>query len=295
MADLARIDGLEKSYGDFHLGPLSLAVPEGQVLGFVGANGAGKTTTIHALFGAYKPDAGTVTLLGTPVGFGPGADERAMAEAKEGAAFVFDTLSFGDIRVDDVGRFGALAYRGWDAALFAKELREAGIDPAKKTKELSRGMGMRLQLAFALAHHPRVLILDEPTAGLDPMAREEALGKIRAFVGEEGHGVLMSSHITTDIEDVGDTVLCIDEGRPVFDLPVDDIRDVYGIARCTAAQVQQVTALFPAGTVRVLTRPHQTDVLVSDAARLRKECPGVPVERPTLEEFMVLMIKGEKR
>ncbi|MDJ1122639.1 ABC transporter ATP-binding protein [Olsenella sp. YH-ols2217] len=295
MADLARIDGLEKSYGDFHLGPLSLAVPEGQVLGFIGANGSGKTTTIHALFGAYKRDAGTATLMGVPVGFGPSANEKALAEAKEGAAFVFDTLSFGDIRVEDVGRFGALAYQGWDAALFQKELRDAGIAPSRKTKELSRGMGMRLQLAFALAHHPRLLILDEPTAGLDPMAREDALDRLRAFMGEDGHGILMSSHITTDIEDIGDQVLCIDRGQKVFEMPMDDIRDRYGIARCTAAQAQALAGRFPAGSLRVLVKPHQTDVLVPDAAAFRAAEPTIPVERPSLEEFMVLMIKGEKR
>ena len=156
-------------------------------------------------------------------------------------------------------------------------------------------MGMKLSLAFALAHRPDLLVLDEATAGLDPLARDEVLDLLRGFMEEEGHAILMSTHITTDLEKIADEVVCIDEGRLAFSAPKDAICDDAGIARCRTADLERLASsgAFAAGSLRALPRGMAVDVLVPDRFACARALPDVAVDRASIEDYMTIMLKGE--
>ncbi|MDO4290383.1 MAG: ATP-binding cassette domain-containing protein [Eggerthellaceae bacterium] len=309
MYDLVKVEGLGKRYDGFALDRVSLKVPAGCVVGFVGSNGAGKTTTIKSILGIVRPDAGNIALFGEPTcGYAvddaastnaaPAVHEAALARAKARIGVVFDTCPFptGSCVVD-VERIGRFAFPTWRARTF-KELAGAfGLDAKKQVNDLSRGMGMKLQLAFALAHAPELLVLDEVTAGLDPLARDEVLDILRDFMAAEGHGILMSSHITSDLEKIADYVVCIDEGRLVFSCAVDDITDAAGLVRCGAADVAAIASsgLFAPGALRVARGSYAHEVLVPDRALLSENFPQVACERASIDDYMRLMLKGEAR
>lgn len=294
-AALIEARGLTKHYDGFSLEGVDLAVNEGEVVGFVGQNGAGKSTTIKALLGLIRVDGGEGSVLGTP------SDELTRASGaatKERVGVVFDTVSLpGHLRVADVGRIYASAFASWDAHRFSQLTRDLGLDPKKAVKDLSRGMGMKLSLACALAHNPQVLILDEATAGLDPMARDEALERLRDFVAQPGHAILMSSHITSDLERIADRIVCIDAGRIVFDLEKDAVTDSAGVARCRVADLERIASsgMVPDSELRYLRHDYGIDVLVPDRFAFAEMFPDIPCDRMTIDDYMSLTLKGGVR
>lgn len=287
--------GLTKHYDGFSLDAVSFAVNEGEIVGFVGQNGAGKSTTIKALLGLINLDGGEGQILGAP---SSELSRPACAATKEQVGVVFDTISMpGHLRVADVGRVFGRAYRTWEPRRFDAFTRDFGLDASKQVKELSRGMGMKLSLACALSHDARVLILDEATAGLDPMARDELLDRLRDFVAEPGRAIFMSSHITSDLERIADRVLCIDAGRIVFDLAKDEITDEMGIARCRVADFERVAAsgLIPERELRYRKHDYGIDVLVPDRFTFAERFPEIPVDRMTIDDYLTLTLKGGVR
>ena len=287
--------GLTKHYDGFSLQGVDLTVNEGEVVGFIGKNGAGKSTTIRALLGLFPTDGGEASVLGCP---SANLSRASGAELKEQIGVVFDTLSLPDhLRIADVGRIYAYAYGNWDARRFARMIAELGLDAKKTVKSLSRGMGMKLSLACALCHDARLLILDEATAGLDPMARDEILDELRDFVAAPGHAILISSHITSDLERIADRVVCIDEGSIVFDLPKDSITDEMGIARCRAADLERIanSGIIPDAELRYLRHDFGIDVLVPDRFAFAENFPEIPVDRMTIDDYMSLLLKGGAR
>lgn len=292
---LIEAHGLTKHYDDFSLEGVDLTVNEGEVVGFVGQNGAGKSTTIKALLGLIRPDGGEGSVLGTP------SDELTRASdvaTKERVGVVFDTVSLpGHLRVADVGRTYASAFASWDEQHFSQLARDFGLDPKKAVKDLSRGMGMKLSLACALAHNPRLLILDEATAGLDPMAREETLERLRGFVAQPGRAILMSSHITSDLERIADRIVCIDAGRIIFDLEKDVITDLAGIARCRMADLERIASsgMVTDSELRYARHGYSTDVLIPDRFAFAEMFPDIPCDRMTIDDYMSLTLKGGSR
>ena len=247
-APLIEARNITKHYDGFTLQGVSLTVEPGQIVGFIGQNGAGKSTTIKALLGIIGIDAGDARILGVDARGLSGAD----AAVKERVGVVFDTVSMPPhIKIAEVGKLMDRAYQTWDARVFEEYLHRFKLDSKKAIKELSRGMGMKLSLACALAHNPQVLILDEATAGLDPMARDEVLDMLREFVavedaaGNPQHAILMSSHITSDLDKIADTVVCIDDGRIVFACDKDEICDLMGVAPVMAGGFMGEEAIVP--------------------------------------------------
>lgn len=294
-APLIEARGLIKHYDGFSLQDVSFTVGEGEIVGFVGQNGAGKSTTIKALLGLIELDGGSGRVLGTP---SHELSRPAHAAIKEQIGVVFDTISMPiHLRVTDVGRVYAHAYRTWDQRCFDQLTHAFGLAPTKQVKELSRGMGMKLSLACALSHDARVLILDEATAGLDPMARDELLDRLRDFVAEPGRAILMSSHITSDLERIADRVLCIDAGRIVFDLAKDEITDEMGIARCRVADFERIAAsgLIPEHELRYRKHDYGIDLLVPDRFTFAERFPQVPCDRMTIDDYLTLILKGGVR
>lgn len=296
MSDILKVSGLVKYYDQFTLDHINISVPEDGVVGFIGSNGAGKTTTIKAILGLISHDAGSIEIFGDTLT--ETARNGLPAQTKQRIGVVFDTLPFpADCQLTDIAVIGKASYANWDASYFNQLIHAFELKHTKQIKSLSRGMGMKLQLAFALAHHPELLILDEATAGLDPLARDEVLDMLRNFMDEESHGILISSHITSDLEKIADYVICVDEGKQVFTKPIDEICDLAGIARCRSAEVEELLQkeLFEPQSLRIIRSTYSTDILVPDRVKLAQAMPSIACDRTNLEDYMRFMLKGEIR
>lgn len=289
MQNLLELKGASRRVSDrFSLRDVALTVEPGRIVGFVGANGAGKTTTIRAALGLIKLDAGEVYLFG----------QRCDANAPDGLqrrmrsriGLVLDTCPFpSTLKVAEVEALVSPAYPTWSHGTFTGLIDRFGLDPKAKVKDLSRGMGMKLQLACALSHKAELLILDEATAGLDPMAREELL----AFVADGQHGVLFSSHITSDLERAADRVVCIDSGSIVFDLPREDITDRAGIAHCSQAQAAELMTCVEGA--RATRHAYSVDVLVPNRRETLEAFPEIPCDRISIDDYLRLTLKGASK
>lgn len=262
--------GITKTYDGFTLGPIDLVVPRGYVMGLVGANGAGKTTLIKTSLGMVLPDAGTVAVVG----------HDRIGVVHDQPAYVADWTAV------LVGRALAPFYPAWDQSRFDGLLAWAGIDPGKKVKELSRGMGMKLQLAVALSHGAELLILDEPTSGLDPLARSQLLDMVAEFMTEESHTVLFSTHITTDLEKVADYVTVIHEGRLLASTTRDELTEEWRMVHGAASELDAVRPLVRG--LRQHARGWEGLMATPDTVALGR---GTVVEQPTLEEIVVHLAK----
>ena len=286
MTNCIEIKGLCKSYGDFTLKNIDLTLPGGSILGLIGENGAGKTTTIKCILNLIHRDAGEITLLG----YDNIREERL---AKQDIGLVLDECFFPHaLRPLDVGKTLAPAYREWDQKLFRDYLGKFGLPEKKLIKEFSRGMKMKLSLSAALAHHPKLLILDEPTAGLDPVVRDEILDEFLGFIGDEDHAILMSSHITSDLEKVADYIAYIHQGEVVLSDAKDSILDSYGRVGCTAAQLDNID---PRDILRTRKGTFGCEALVGDRVAFSRKYPMLLVERTTLEDIMLFVGKGETK
>ena len=284
MTNSIEIRGLCKSYGDFALDRVDLTLPGGAIMGLIGENGAGKTTTIKCILNLIRRDAGEITLMGHD----NRAEER-LAKAEIGV--VMDECFFHDtLRPRDIDRILAPVYSHWDSALFSSYLDKFRLPEKKFVKEFSRGMKMKLSLAAALAHRPRLLILDEATAGLDPVVRDEILDEFLGFICDEDHAILLSSHITSDLEKVADYITYLHQGRVVLSEAKDVILDSYGRAAGTADQLARVD---PADLVRVRRGSFGWEGLVADRAAFQRKYRDLLVEKTTLEDIMLFIGKEE--
>ena len=286
MTNCIEIKGLCKSYGDFALKNINLTLPGGSILGLIGENGAGKTTTIKCILNLIARDAGTITLLGHD-----NVKEEQLAKASVGV--VLDECFFHDaLRPRDVGRILAPSFHTWDESLFRSYLDKFGLPEKKLIKEFSRGMKMKLSLSAALAHRPRLLILDEATAGLDPVVRDEILDEFLGFIQDEDHAILMSSHITSDLEKVADYIAYIHQGQVALSDAKDNILDSYGRVGCTAAQLATIDLR---DVLRTRKGAFGCEALVKDRAAFSRKYPTLLVERTTLEDIMLFVGKGEAK
>ena len=293
MQNLLELKGASRRVSDrFSLRDVTLAVEPGQIVGFVGANGAGKTTTIRAALGLIKLDTGEVHLFGQRCDANAPDEQQRRTHSRIG--LVLDTCPFpSTLKVAEVEKLIGSAYPTWNHDTFAGLIDRFGLDPKAKVKDLSRGMGMKLQLACALSHKAELLILDEATAGLDPMAREELLDELLAFVADGQHGVLFSSHITSDLERAADRVVCIDNGSIVFDLPREDITDRAGIAHCTQAQAAELMACVEGA--RATRHAYSVDVLVPNRREALEAFPEIPCDRISIDDYLRLTLKGASK
>ncbi|HEY6793994.1 MAG TPA: ABC transporter ATP-binding protein [Kineosporiaceae bacterium] len=275
--DLAfALRGVGAAVGSFTLRDVSFELPMGYVMGFIGANGAGKTTTIRCLLGMQPIQTGQIEVLGHRVP-GPAALRQDIGMVLDHGYLVRDW------RLSQVERALRPFYDTWDGTRYRHLLDEFGLDPRAKVKDLSRGMTIKLMITVALSHHARLLILDEPTSGLDPAARNELSGMIGDYLTDEGHSVLFSTHITSDLERIGDYVTLIHDGRIVSTGTKDEILDSYRIARGGPDDLRDPVGVELIGARRT---PFGIEALVrTDEADLLDE--AVVVEAPTLEELAV--------
>ena len=275
---------VNRRLGDFALQDVNLALPKGCILGLVGENGAGKSTTIRLLTGELRPESGSVTVLDTE----PGSPEfRAV---KERMGVVLDDAWFPEIlNARQVGAMMAMTYGNWDAALYERCLARFALPGEKNFKDYSRGMRMKLSVAVALSHHPEVLLLDEATAGLDPIVRDEVLEIFREFNEEEDHAILISSHILSDLEKLCDYIAFIHKGDLLFCEEKDRLLEQYGIFEDSK---ENLDCLQPEAIVaREENRYGGVRALVK-----RDLAPaGFQLEKPSVEDIVLFLVKGAKR
>ena len=204
------VKGLSKSFGDFRLQNVSFTVPMGTALGLIGENGAGKSTTLSLILGLLPRDGGEVQILD--------CGESALDEIKEELGVVFDESCFPDgVNARQVDRIERCLYKSWDSAAYFDHLHRYRLPETKPFKDYSRGMKMKLALAVALSHGAKLLLLDEATGGLDPLARDELIEELSHFIADGQHAIVLSSHIISDIEKLCTRVVFPHRGRVVLD------------------------------------------------------------------------------
>ena len=274
---------IHKSFGGFAIQDLSLTVPSGTICGLVGENGAGKSTTIRLALGALRPDSGAAAVLGTDV------SSPAFTGVKEDVGVVLDEAYFPEtLNALQVGKILASTYRQWEQGTYESYLDRFSLPEKKQFKDFSRGMKMKLAIAVALSHQPKLLILDEATSGLDPIVRDEVLEIFNEFTREEDHSILISSHILSDLEKLCDYIAFLHRGQLLFCDEKDQLLETYGVFAGTAEQLESLReeAILGReasgyGGVRALVR--------------REEVPaGLELERATVEDIILFMVKGAK-
>ena len=280
------INGLTKRYDGFTLDNVSFSVPKGSIMGFIGQNGAGKTTTINSILNIVKKDSGEIKLLGYD-------NEKEEYEAKKQMAAVFDELPFDDrlnaIAIDKTLRE---IYDEWSTETFFGYLDRFALPRKKKFGEFSKGMKMKLQIASALSHNAKLLIMDEATTGLDPVVRNEILDIFLEYLQNEEHSILMSSHITSDLDKIADSVTFIDKGKLLISGYKDDILDSHGILKCTKEDYKEIA---PEDIVSARINDFGAEIMASDKAACSRKYSGAVIDNATLEDIMLYYVNRDKK
>ena len=283
MNDALIISGLTKTYKDFMLNGVSFSVPCGSIVGLIGENGAGKSTTINAVLGLIQKEAGSICVLGK---------EQPDNEIKEQIGVVFDGNNYPEIfSTRKLNRVMKDIYHSWEEHTFLNLLKKFFLPADKPIKQFSKGMKMKLAIAVALSHNSKLLILDEATSGLDPVIRDDILDILLDFAQDETHSILISSHITTDLEKIADYIVFIHEGQVVFSMPKDELIEQYGIIKCGAAQFE---ALDKLDIIVYRKMDYEWQVLVADRVAMKKKYPKALIVSASIDEIMLLYVKGER-
>jgi len=280
------VDKLTKHYKNFSLKNVSFQLPRGYIMGFIGPNGSGKSTTIKLIMNLLHRDSGQIKVFGLD-------NLRHELTIKDRVAFVYDENHYYDeLTIREMAKFVSSFYKHWETPTFNKHLKDFGLNPRQKIKELSKGMKMKFSLAIALSHKAELLIMDEPTAGLDPLVRAELLDILSSLIQDERKSVFFSTHITSELDKIADFVTFLHNGKIVVSAPKDDLLDKYGIVKGANNLLNEETKpLF----VGIKTNKFGFEGLVRDnkeAHRLFNE--RAIIEKPSLEDIMLYTVKGEQ-
>ena len=284
MDAILQVNNLTKHYPNFTLDHVSFDLPKGTIMGLIGENGAGKSTTINAMLDLIHKDEGSVTFWGEEL--------SSSKQLKEDIGVVFDGINFYEtLTPAKVAKISSAAYKQWDENLFQDYMKLFELPTDKEIKTLSKGMKMKLSIAVALSHHPKLLILDEATSGLDPVMRDDILDVFMDFVQDEEHSIIMSSHISTDLEKIADYITFIHQGKVLFCKSKDELRYNYGIIRCGAALFD---AIDKEDILTYRKDDYQWNVLVADKETARKKYKNAVVDDATIDDILLLYVKGEQ-
>ena len=273
----------EKS--NFAIKDISFSVPEGSIVGFIGENGAGKSTTMNCILNVIRRDSGTIEIFGREM-----TDEDI--DIRENIGVVYDSNNFPEYLTakqlaDILGRI----YSKWDDFCFEQFLRRFGLPESQKIKSYSRGMSMKLAIAVALSHDSKLLILDEATSGLDPIMRDEILDVLLEFVKQENHSILLSSHITSDLEKIADYIVFIHNGEIILNKTKDELIYEYGVIRCSENDFHNILS---EDILSSMKKDYQIDLLIKNSKLIEKKYKNLIVDSVSLDEIMLLVVKGER-
>lgn len=280
---MLKIEGLSKGYGNFHL-DCTMEVPQGRIVGLVGPNGAGKTTVFKSALGLIRPEGGEVELFGIPV------DKLSVREKQFCGVALSDSGFSGWLCIGDVAAMMAKLYPEFDRQGFVGKCERFNLPLNKKLKEFSTGMQAKFKVISAISHGARLLILDEPTAGLDVMARDEVLTLLREFMEDEERAILISSHIATDLESLCDEVYMISEGRIVFHEETYRLLGQYAVLKVDEKQYESLDKKY---LLRIKRESYGYQCLTCERQFYLDNYPGIVVERNGIDELIYMMIKGE--
>lgn len=279
------IKNLTKEYKDFKLDNVSFVLPSGCIMGLIGENGAGKSTTIKLIMNAISRDEGEIYVLGK--------DNRSDFKiTKEDIGVVLDETGFPDnLTVKQVNTIMKMTYRNWDEAVYFRYIRKFSLPDKKAFIDYSRGMKMKLAIAVAMSHNARLLILDEATSGLDPIARDEILDIFFEFTRRDDHSILISSHIVSDLERLCDYIAFLHNGKLVFCEEKDRLLERYGMLHCKKAELEK----FERSAIRgKRENDYGADVLV-DREKLsqgKRDVMHTHIENASIEDIILFMVKG---
>ncbi|MEF2292754.1 ABC transporter ATP-binding protein [Virgibacillus dokdonensis] len=276
------VKNLKKEIGTLRIEGLNFTVPQGRIVGLVGENGAGKTTTIKLMMDVMEKDEGEVLFFGKTL-------NKAI---KEEIGVVYDEINFYEkinaIKIDKVLKG---IFQSWDSDKYFQLLDRFKLHKSQLLGNYSKGMKMKLNIIIGLAHSPKLLILDEPTSGLDPSARMEMLDLFLEFIQNEEHSILISSHITNDLERIADYIVMIHDGKIILQLDKDELLYKYGIIRCSEKQLQYIPK-------NVIFAYHKTnslcEVVIKDAPGMKEAYPELTIDGLSIDDMMAIYIKGEK-
>lgn len=281
IRNIIEIKNVTKDYGDFKLDNISFEVPEGSICGFIGQNGAGKTTTIKAILDVINVDAGEIFVFGQNI-------KTDSVKLREDIGVVFDEMGFHEFMTGkDINIMMKNIYKNWNEMEFYDYLKKFSLPSKKPCGSFSRGMRMKLQIAVALSHNAKLLIMDEPTSGLDPIVRNEMLQIFREYVVEEDHTILLSSHITGDIEKLADEVVFINGGKIVISGNKDDILEKHGLLKCKKDELKEISESF---IVNAQIETFGASILVNDRNACARLYPEMVIEQASLEDIMLLYV-----
>lgn len=283
MTNALSIKNLRKEYQEFTLKDVSFDLPKGCIMGLVGENGAGKTTIIKALLNLIQKDGGSADILGMD----SVAQEK---EIREQIGVVFDNQNFHDaFTPHQVSKIMSKIYQHWDEDQYHRYLQQFDLPEKKRLKEYSRGMKAKFSIITALSHHPRLLILDEATSGLDPVMRNEILGIFMEFIQDEENSVLLSSHITSDLDKIADYITFIHDGQVVFSEQKDTLTESMGIIKGSR---EDILTLPKELVIRYQDHSFSCEALIKDRNYVKNEYPQAVIDAAGIEEIMLFYVKG---
>jgi ABC-2 type transport system ATP-binding protein len=284
MENILEVKDLCRDFGGFKLDGVTFGLPKGSVMGFIGENGAGKTTTIKLMLNMIRKDSGDVRILGLD-------HIENEQDIKQHIGVVLDENHFHEaLKASDISAVMKNIFTEWDDGLFKKYLKKFGVTEDKTVKELSKGTKTKLSLSAALAHRPKLLILDEATGGLDPVIRSEILDIFLDVIQDEERAVFLSTHITSDLERIADYVTLIHEGRIVFSRPKDELKYGYGILKCGVADFERLDKANAEGYRK---SRFGYEVLVKDRNKAAHQYPGLIIDPATIEDIMLFYVRSE--
>lgn len=279
------IENLNKKYKDFELKDISFCIPSGQITGFIGQNGAGKSTTIKAILNMLKRDSGRIEVFG--------ADNlEEEFDIKENIGVVFDDIGFHpNLKAKHIDKILKGMYKNWDSEVFFEYFDKLGLPRNKKIKDYSRGMQMKLQIATALSHHAKLLIMDEPTGGLDPIVRNEILDLFMDFIQDSEHTVFLSSHIITDLERIADNIIFIHKGKILLAEDKVMMAKRHGILKCSK---EEFATVEEEDIIGYRKSSFGVEALVGDFEKCQMKYKGMLCEKTSLEEIMLFYVNNTK-
>ena len=270
----------------FRLGELNITIPSGVIVGLIGENGAGKTTMIKSLLNVIRIDQGTIRIFEQD-------HQQQESKIKEDIGVVLDQTFFPELLTPkEINSIMKEIYSSWDQELFFQYLKDFSLPVDKQIRKMSKGMRKKLEIATALAHHPKLLILDEPTSGLDPVVRNEVLDLFLDFIQEEDHTILFSTHITSDLEHIADQIIFIDQGKILLNQSRDELLDNYGILKCP---LEQTDTIDTQDYIAYKKNRYDAEFLVTNRRAVQKKYTDSIVDPASLEDLMVFMIKGVRK
>ncbi len=280
---MLRLDKVQKHYADFTL-ECSMRVQKGCVTGLIGKNGAGKSTTFKLILGLIDPDAGSIQVMGKPV-------EKLGRQDKEKTGVVLADSGFsGYLMIRDIISIMAATYHRFDKEDFVKKCKQFQLPLNKQIKEFSTGMKRKLQVLAAISHHADLLVLDEPTAGLDVVARDELLGLLREYMEKEGRSILISSHISGDLEGFCDDLYMIDDGKIILHEETDILLSEYALLKMTRQQYEDMDKTY---VLRSKQEPFGVSCLTNQKQFYLENYPQIAVEKGNIDELIMMMVRGE--